>query len=84
LQEGTLQAGVAGLVDVPVIAVPTSLGDGFGEKGMSALTSMVQTCSLGLAVVNNDSGVAAGALAALIANQVAEAKRTHEDMTVLP
>jgi NCAIR mutase (PurE)-related protein len=77
-REGTLPAVVAGLVDVPVIAVPTSIGYGFGEKGISALTSMLQTCSLGLAVVNIDGGVAAGAIGALIANQVAEARKTHD------
>jgi NCAIR mutase (PurE)-related protein len=74
-REGALPAVVAGLVHLPVIAVPTSIGYGFGEKGISALTAMLQACSLGLAVVNIDGGVAAGALAALIANQVAEARR---------
>jgi hypothetical protein len=73
-REGALPAVVAGLVHLPVIAVPTSIGYGFGEKGISALTAMLQSCSLGLAVVNIDGGVAAGALAALIANQVAEAR----------
>jgi len=71
-REGALPAVVAGLVDVPVIAVPTSVGYGLGEKGLSALTAMLQACPLGLAVVNIDGGVAAGAVAALIANRVAE------------
>jgi NCAIR mutase (PurE)-related protein len=75
-REGALPAVVAGLVDVPVIAVPTSVGYGFGEKGLSSLMAMLQACPLGLAVVNIDGGVAAGAIAALIANQVAEAKKT--------
>ena len=75
-REGALPAVVAGIVNVPVIAVPTSVGYGLGEKGISALTAMLQACSLGLAVVNIDGGVAAGAIAALIANQVAEAKKS--------
>ena len=71
-REGALASVVSGLVDIPVIAVPTSNSYGFGEKGLSALMAMLQSCSLGLAVVNIDSGVAAGAVAALIANRVAK------------
>jgi len=73
-REGALPSVVAGLVDVPVIAVPTSVGYGLGEKGVSALMAMLQACSLGLAVVNIDGGVAAGVVAALTANRVARAK----------
>lgn len=73
-REGALPSVVAGLVDVPVIAVPTSVGYGLGEKGVSALMAMLQACSLGIAVVNIDGGVAAGAVAALVANRVARAK----------
>lgn len=73
-REGALPSVVAGLVDVPVIAVPTSVGYGLGGKGVSALMAMLQTCSLGLAVVNIDGGVAAGAVAALIANRAAKFK----------
>jgi hypothetical protein len=71
-REGALPSVVAGLVDIPIIAVPTSTGYGLGEKGMSALTSMLQACALGIAVVNIDSGVAAGTVAALIANRMAK------------
>lgn len=71
-REGALASVVAGLVDVPVIAVPTSNSFGFGEKGLSALMAMLQACSLGLAVVNIDGGVAAGAMAALVANRAAK------------
>lgn len=70
-REGALASVVSGLVDVPVIAVPTSNSYGFGEKGLSALMAMLQSCSLGLAVVNVDGGVAAGAVATLIANRAA-------------
>jgi len=71
-REGALPSVVAGLVDIPVIGVPTSIGYGLGEKGIGALTAMLQTCSLGLAVVNIDGGIPAGAIAALIANRMAK------------
>lgn len=71
-REGALASVVAGLVDVPVIAVPTSNSYGFGEKGVSTLMAMLQSCSLGLAVVNIDGGVAAGAVATLFANRAAK------------
>jgi pyridinium-3,5-biscarboxylic acid mononucleotide synthase len=71
-REGALASVVAGMVDIPVIAVPTSNSYGFGEKGVSTLMAMLQSCSLGLAVVNIDNGPAAGAIATLIANRVAK------------
>ena len=71
-REGALPSVVASMVNVPVIAVPTSNSYGFGEKGVGALMAMLQSCSLGIAVVNIDSGVAAGAVATLIANRVAK------------
>lgn len=70
--EGTLPGVVAALVDVPVIGVPVSSGYGLGEKGLGALTTMLQSCSPGLVVVNIDNGFGAGASAALIANQMAK------------
>lgn len=69
--EGALATVVASLVDIPVIGVPSSVGYGYGGKGVAALASMLQSCSLGLAVVNIDNGVAAGAVAANIANRAA-------------
>ena len=74
-REGALPTIVAGMVDVPVIAVPTSTGYGLGKGGVSALMAMLQSCSLGLAVVNIDGGVAAGAVATLIANRAAKFRR---------
>jgi len=74
-REGALPTVVAGLVDVPVIAVPTSIGYGFGGKGLAALQSMLQACSLGIAVVNIDSGLAAGMVAALIVRRLDSRKR---------
>jgi pyridinium-3,5-biscarboxylic acid mononucleotide synthase len=74
-REGALASVVSGLVDVPVIAVPTSNSYGFGAKGVSALMAMLQSCSLGLAVVNIDAGVAAGAMATLMANRTAKFRK---------
>src|SRR5256712_11133486 len=71
-REGAVPTVVAGIVDVPVIGVPTSRSYGFGEKGLAALAAMLQSCSLGMAVVNIDGGVGAGAIAALVANRVGE------------
>ncbi len=65
--EGALPSVVAGLVDVPVIGVPTSTGYGLGGDGTAALYSMLQSCSPGLVAVNIDNGVGAGVAAALIA-----------------
>jgi pyridinium-3,5-biscarboxylic acid mononucleotide synthase len=72
--DGALPSVVSGLVDVPVIGLPTSIGYGLGGKGVAALLSMLQTCAPGLTVVNIDNGVGAGATAALIANRVARAR----------
>jgi len=77
-REGALASLVAGLVDIPVIAVPSSSGYGFGGRGLSALMSMLQSCPLGLAVVNIDGGVPAGVVASLIANRVAKYRRREK------
>ena len=77
-REGALAAAVAGLIDIPIIGVPTSFSWGLGEKGLSALTSMLQACPLGITVVNIDGGVAAGAAAALIANRGVTARKPSE------
>lgn len=69
--EGALASVVASMVYVPVIGVPTSVGYGFGSEGVAALASMLQSCTLGLAVVNIDNGVGAGAFAASIAKRSA-------------
>ena len=75
--DGALPSVVAGLVPVPVIGLPTSIGYGLGGKGIAALLSMLQTCAPGLSVVNIDNGIGAGITAALIANRVAQA-REHQ------
>ncbi|MBA0909025.1 MAG: nickel pincer cofactor biosynthesis protein LarB [Nitrosarchaeum sp.] len=73
--EGALATLVSSLVDIPVIGIPTSTGYGYGEKGIAALASMLQSCSLGLSVVNIDNGIAAGAIAANIANRAVQKNR---------
>jgi pyridinium-3,5-biscarboxylic acid mononucleotide synthase len=67
--DGALPSVVAGLVDVPVIGLPTSIGYGMGAGGVGALTTMLQSCAPGLVVVNIDNGIGAGTTAALIANR---------------
>ena len=64
--EGALASVVGGLVDCPVIAVPTSVGYGASFKGLSALLSMLNSCASGVAVVNIDNGFGAGFMASRI------------------
>lgn len=69
--DGVLPTVVAGLVDVPVIGLPVSVGYGVGGDGDAALHTMLQSCAPGIAVVNIDNGIGAGAMAALIAKRCA-------------
>ncbi len=64
--EGALPSVVGGLVDVPVIAVPTSVGYGASFKGVAALLGMLNSCAAGVTVVNIDNGFGAGFAASLI------------------
>jgi NCAIR mutase (PurE)-related protein len=64
--EGALPSVVAGMVTVPVIAVPTSVGYGASFGGIAALLGMLNSCANGVAVVNIDNGFGAGAMASLI------------------
>ena len=66
--EGALPSVVAGLVDVPVIGVPTSVGYGVGEGGRVALDAMLQSCAPGIAVVNIDNGFGAAVFALTVVN----------------
>lgn len=74
--DGALPSVVAGLVEVPVIGLPISVGYGHGGAGEAALMSMLQSCAPGIAVVNIDNGIGAGSTAALIANRMAAARRS--------
>jgi NCAIR mutase (PurE)-related protein len=73
--EGALPSVVSGLVDIPIISVPTSIGYGIGDKGIAALMTMLQSCSPGTAVVNIDNGIGAGAIAAMISNRAAQFRK---------
>ena len=64
--EGALASVIGGLVDCPVIAVPTSVGYGASFGGLSALLSMLNSCASGCSVVNIDNGFGAGYLASMI------------------
>ena len=68
--EGALASVVAGLVDCPVIAVPTSVGYGSSFGGLSALLTMLNSCASGVTVVNIDNGYAAAVTATMILRQM--------------
>ncbi len=69
--EGALASVIGGLVDKPVLGVPTSVGYGASMHGLSALLTMINSCANGIAVVNIDNGYGAGYMAAQI-NRLAE------------
>ncbi|HOZ47925.1 MAG TPA: nickel pincer cofactor biosynthesis protein LarB [Candidatus Hydrogenedentes bacterium] len=75
--EGALASVVAGLVDKPVIAVPTSVGYGASFGGVAALLSMLNSCATGVSVVNIDNGYGAGMLAGMI-NRIASARASSD------
>ena len=64
--EGALASVLAGQIDKPVIAVPTSVGYGANFGGLSALMTMINSCATGIAVVNIDNGFGGGYMAAQI------------------
>ena len=64
--EGALPSVIGGLVDVPVIAVPTSVGYGASFGGVTALLAMLNSCAIGVSVVNIDNGIGAAAIASSI------------------
>jgi hypothetical protein len=64
--EGALPSVIGGLVDVPVVAVPTSVGYGASFGGLTALLAMLNSCSTGISVVNIDNGFGAAAIASAI------------------
>lgn len=79
--EGALASVIGGLVDKPVIAVPTSVGYGASMHGLSALLTMINSCANGIAVVNIDNGYGAGYMATQInrlACQSPEQEQSHE------
>ncbi|MBI4234357.1 MAG: AIR carboxylase family protein, partial [Chloroflexi bacterium] len=75
--EGALPSVIGGLVEAPVIAVPTSVGYGASFQGLAALLAMLNSCAPGVSVVNIDNGFGAGYLAALINRLVAAQGEKH-------
>jgi pyridinium-3,5-biscarboxylic acid mononucleotide synthase len=73
--EGALASVVGGMVDIPVIAVPTSIGYGASFGGLAALLAMLNSCASGLGVVNIDNGFGAAALAASITRTIRNSSR---------
>jgi NCAIR mutase (PurE)-related protein len=69
--EGALPSVVGGLVDAPVIAVPTSVGYGASFQGLAALLAMLNSCASGVAVMNIDNGFGAGYFASLLLRKTA-------------
>lgn len=76
--EGALGTVIAGLVENPVIAVPTSVGYGASFQGLSALLTMINSCANGISVVNIDNGYGAAYLAAQI-NRLAECGSARQE-----
>lgn len=72
--EGALGGIITGLVDIPVIAVPTSVGYGSSMKGLSALLTMLNSCAEGMTVVNIDNGFNAGYSASRINRLITKGK----------
>ncbi len=72
--EGALGGIISGLVDVPVIAVPTSIGYGSSMKGISALLTMLNSCAEGMTVVNIDNGFNAGYSASQINKMIVKGR----------
>jgi hypothetical protein len=71
--EGALPSVIGGLVEAPVIAVPTSVGYGASFGGVTALLAMLNSCAAGVSVVNIDNGFGAGFLASRINHLKGEA-----------
>lgn len=77
--EGALPSVIGGLVSVPVLAVPTSVGYGASFQGLAALLGMLNACAPGIAVVNIDNGFGAGYMAGLIARTNLERNEDHNN-----
>ena len=76
--EGALPSVVGGLVDCPVIAVPTSIGYGANFGGLAALLGMLNSCASNVVVVNIDAGFNGGHVAGLIARRAGQARMSSE------
>jgi NCAIR mutase (PurE)-related protein len=74
--EGALPSVISGLLPCPIIAVPTSVGYGLNMAGLSALLTMLNSCSSGITVVNVDNGYGAACAATLIIKAIAKGARS--------
>jgi NCAIR mutase (PurE)-related protein len=79
--DGVLPGLVSGLIELPVIGLPVSTGYGRGGAGEAALSTMLQSCSTGLVVVNIDNGIGAGAAAVLVASRASQARSKSQAPT---
>jgi NCAIR mutase (PurE)-related protein len=79
--EGALPSVVGGLVDCPVIAVPTSIGYGAHFHGVAALLGMLNSCASNVVVVNIDAGFSAGHVASMIARRMGQARQAGQSRT---
>ncbi len=79
--EGALPSVVGGLVDCPVIAVPTSIGYGAHFQGVAALLGMLNSCASNVVVVNIDAGFCGGHVASLIARRMGQARQAGQTTT---
>jgi hypothetical protein len=77
--EGALASVVGGLVDVPIVALPTSVGYGASFEGLAALLAMLSSCAPGIVTVNIDNGFGAGFAAARINALRGAARRAVRD-----
>ena len=82
--DGVLPSLAAGLFGGPVIAVPTSVGYGAAFQGLAALLGMLNSCALGVSVVNIDNGFGAGVIAARILAAAHAARQGHREPSVSP
>lgn len=81
--DGVLPSVVAGLLQGPVIAVPTSVGYGAGFQGVAPLLTMLNSCAAGLTVVNIDNGFGAGMAAFRVISMLKQLQTGHEDRAVV-
>jgi NCAIR mutase (PurE)-related protein len=79
--EGALPSVVGGLVDCPVIAVPTSIGYGAHFHGVAALLGMLNSCASNVVVVNIDAGFSGGHVASMIARRMGQARQSGQTTT---
>jgi NCAIR mutase (PurE)-related protein len=82
--EGALPTVIGGLVSCPVVAVPTSIGYGVSLGGIAPLLTMLNSCAMGVSVVNIDNGLGAGYFAASIVRQIYAARPETDTISSVP